>query len=104
MLLAVRGRGALLGEVSAIDGLPRSASVVALEPLEALVLSAEEFLSFLEANWRVSRGLMRMLCERMRDADRKRTEFGTFDATNPVAQRLAKPPPPFASPHPRPAT
>jgi CRP/FNR family transcriptional regulator, cyclic AMP receptor protein len=90
MLLAVRGMGALLGEVSAIDGLPRSASVVALEPLEALVLSAEEFLSFLQANWRVSRVLMRMLCERMRDADRKRTEFGIFDATSRVAQRLVE--------------
>jgi CRP-like cAMP-binding protein len=90
MLLAVRGMGALLGEVSAIDGLPRSASVVALEPLEALVLSAEDFLSFLQANWRVSRVLMRMLCARMRDADRKRTEFGIFDATSRVAQRLVE--------------
>jgi CRP-like cAMP-binding protein len=37
ILLAVRGPGALLGELSAVDGAPRSASVAALEPVVALV-------------------------------------------------------------------
>jgi CRP-like cAMP-binding protein len=38
LLLAFRGPGELVGELSAIDEQPRSASVVALEPVEALVL------------------------------------------------------------------
>src|SRR6185312_14597555 len=33
ILLAVRGPGSLLGELSAVDGAPRSASVAALEPV-----------------------------------------------------------------------
>ena len=37
IVLAVRGPGALLGELSAVDGAPRSASVSALEPVVALV-------------------------------------------------------------------
>jgi CRP/FNR family cyclic AMP-dependent transcriptional regulator len=89
-LLAVRGPGALLGEVAAIDGLPRSATVSALEPAQALAVTAAEFRAFLQAHGRVSIIIMRMLCQRWRDADRKRVEFGMFDATGRVAQRLVE--------------
>jgi CRP/FNR family transcriptional regulator, cyclic AMP receptor protein len=90
VLLAVRGPGALLGEVSAIDGLPRSATVSALEPVRVLALPAEEFMGFLAGHSRVSILLMRMLCQRWRDADRKRIEFGMFDTAGRVAQRLVE--------------
>ncbi|TDD67341.1 Crp/Fnr family transcriptional regulator [Actinomadura rubrisoli] len=89
-LLAVRGPGALLGEVAAIDGLPRSATVAALEPAQLLAVTAEEFMAFLQVHGRVSILIMRMLCQRWRDADRKRVEFGMFDATGRVAQRLVE--------------
>jgi CRP/FNR family transcriptional regulator, cyclic AMP receptor protein len=89
-LLAVRGPGALLGEVAAIDGGPRSATVATLEPARALTLTAVEFMAFLQANGRVSLLMMRVLCQRWRDADRKRIEFGMFDATGRVAQRLVE--------------
>ncbi|TNY35150.1 Crp/Fnr family transcriptional regulator [Thermomonospora catenispora] len=90
VVLAVRGPGALLGEVSAIDGLPRSATVTALEAARVQALSAAEFMGFLHAHSRVSVLLMRMLCQRWRDADRKRIEFGVFDTTGRVAQRLVE--------------
>ncbi|GAA2603754.1 Crp/Fnr family transcriptional regulator [Actinomadura fulvescens] len=89
-LLAVRGPGALLGEVAAIDRLPRSATVATLEPARALALTADEFMAFLQAHGRVSILIMRTLCQRWRDADRKRVEFGMFDATGRVAQRLVE--------------
>jgi CRP-like cAMP-binding protein len=89
-ILAVRGPGALLGEVAAIDGLPRSATVIALEPVGALAVTADEFMAFLQVHGRVSVLIMRMLCQRWRDADRKRVEFGMFDATGRVAQRLVE--------------
>ncbi|GLZ09932.1 Crp/Fnr family transcriptional regulator [Actinomadura sp. NBRC 104425] len=89
-LLAVRGPGALLGEVAAIDGQPRSATVATLEPARALTLTAPQFMAFLQNNGRVSLLMMRMLCQRWRDADRKRVEFGMFDATGRVAQRLVE--------------
>ncbi|OLT12517.1 cyclic nucleotide-binding protein [Actinomadura sp. CNU-125] len=89
-LLAVREPGALLGELAAIDGLPRSATVEALEPVRALAVPSKDFTKFLEANGRASLIIMRTLCERWRDADRKRAEFGMFDATGRVAQRLVE--------------
>jgi CRP/FNR family transcriptional regulator, cyclic AMP receptor protein len=100
-LLAVRGPGALLGEVAAIDGLPRSATVSTLEPARALALTADEFMAFLQAHGRVSILIMRTLCQRWRDADRKRVEFGMFDATGRVAQRLVELAERFGVPHER---
>ncbi len=89
-LLDVRGPGALLGELAAIDGLPRSATVATMEPARVLAVTAEEFMAFLGAHGRVSVLIMKMLCRRWREADRRRVEFGMFDATGRVAQRLVE--------------
>jgi CRP/FNR family cyclic AMP-dependent transcriptional regulator len=90
VVLAIRGPGALLGELAALDPRPRSATISALEPLEALVVAPEEFRAFLQTNGRVAFLLLRMLTRRLRDADRKRVEFGTYDTTGRVAQRLVE--------------
>ncbi|GAA1561408.1 Crp/Fnr family transcriptional regulator [Actinomadura kijaniata] len=89
-LLAVRGPGALLGEVAAIDGLPRSATVAALEDGRALAVTVPDFTAFLRDNGGAAIVIMRTLCERWRDSDSKRIEFGMFDATGRVAQRLVE--------------
>jgi len=90
ILLGVRGPGELLGEMSAIDGEPRSATATALEPAEALVMTAEDFKSFITDNPRVGLLLLQMLSRRLRDADRKRIEFGAFDTIGRVARRLVE--------------
>ena len=90
VVLAVRGPGALLGEFSAIDGAPRSATVSALEPVTALAVPSVEFERHLHTNPRVAVVLMKELIRRLRDADRKRIEFGAFDTTGRVAARLVE--------------
>jgi CRP/FNR family cyclic AMP-dependent transcriptional regulator len=86
VVLAVRGPGGLLGEMSAIDGSPRSATVTALEPISGIVV--RDFAGFLQDHGRVAVLLMRMITGRLRDADRKRIEYGAFDTTGRVATRL----------------
>jgi CRP-like cAMP-binding protein len=88
VVLAVRGPGALLGEFSAIDGGVYSGTVQALEPVAALVVPLAEFTGYLQAHGRVGYLLMRLLVSRLRDADRKRIEFGAHDTTGRVAARL----------------
>lgn len=90
VVLAVRGPGALLGELSAVDSEPRSATLQALEPVEALVMPLKSFEAFLLAHARVTYQLMRLLAQRLRDADRKRIEFGAQDTTGRVAARLVE--------------
>jgi CRP/FNR family transcriptional regulator, cyclic AMP receptor protein len=90
VLLAVRSRGDLLGEFSALDGEPCSATATALDPVEALVVGAAEFRAFLEAHPAVALQLLEMLTRRLRDADRKRVEFGAADTTGRVSSRLVE--------------
>jgi CRP/FNR family cyclic AMP-dependent transcriptional regulator len=86
VVLAVRGPGGLLGEMSAIDGSPRSATVTALEPIAGVVIP--DFPSFLQTHGRIAVLLMQLVTGRLRDADRKRIEYGAFDTTGRVATRL----------------
>ena len=90
VVLAFRGPGDLLGELSAIDGEARSATVGALEPVEAAVVAASEFRAFLSAHPRVAILLLEMLARRLRDADRKRVEFGAHDTLGRVSARLVE--------------
>jgi len=88
-LLGVRGPGDLLGELAALDTAPRLASAVALDPLEAQVLTADEFRAFVAQHPETAFELTRMIIGRLREADRRRAEFGSYDATSRVARLLA---------------
>jgi CRP-like cAMP-binding protein len=90
IVLAIRGPGALLGELSAVDGAPRAASVEALERVEALVVALPAFTEFLRSHPDAALGMVRMIVARLRDADRKRVEFGTYDTLGRVALRLVE--------------
>jgi CRP-like cAMP-binding protein len=90
VVLAFRGPGDMLGELSAIDGEPRSATVEAIEPVEALAVAASDFRSFLTANPEVALLLLQMLSRRLRDADRKRVEYAAHDTVGRVAARLVE--------------
>lgn len=90
VVLAVRGAGDLLGELSAIDGEPRSASASALEQVEALLIPAQAFLDFVKEHPAVAVALLKLLSRRLRDADRKRIEFAAYDSVGRVARRLVE--------------
>lgn len=90
VVLAIRAPGDLLGEFSALDGEPRSATATAIDPVESISLSAAEFGAFLEEHPRVSLLLLRGVIGRLRDADRKRVEFGAYDTVGRVARRLVE--------------
>jgi CRP/FNR family transcriptional regulator, cyclic AMP receptor protein len=89
-LLSVRGPGDLVGEFAAIDGAPRLATALALEPLEGVVLTADEFRAFLARFPRTSLQLVRALVDRLRESDRRRMEFGAHDVTGRLAWLLAE--------------
>ncbi len=87
-LLRLCGPGDLVGELAVLDEEPRSSSVTALEPVDALVISHAEFLRALERQPQAAVALLRDLSRRFRDANRKRIEFGASDAIGRVAARL----------------
>src|SRR6188474_2749126 len=89
-LLAIRGPGELIGELGAMDGRPRSGTVTALGPVEALVVPASVFRTIIATDPRAKAVLMDVISSRLRDSDQKRAEFGTRDAGARVAARLVE--------------
>jgi CRP/FNR family transcriptional regulator, cyclic AMP receptor protein len=87
-VLGIRGPGALVGELAAFDGRPRVASAVALDSLAVRLLSAEEFRAFVADHADAALALIAMLIGRLREGDRRRAEFGSYDATSRVAHLL----------------
>jgi CRP/FNR family transcriptional regulator, cyclic AMP receptor protein len=90
VVLAIRGPGDLIGDLSAFDGRPHSATATALERVEAVVIQSTDFNAFLLENPRVALVLLRLLSARLRDADEKRIEFAAFDSVGRVARRLVE--------------
>ena len=90
VVLAIRGPGDVLGELSAIDGEPRSATATALEEVEALAVPVNDFRRFLEEHPRAALALLAMVSRRLRDADRKRVEFAAEDTMTRVAARIVE--------------
>ncbi len=64
------GPGDYFGEISLIDGQPRSASVVADGELRTLYIPREEFSSLLDQHPEISRALLMGLCARLRAVER----------------------------------
>ena len=62
-------RGDVLGEMSLLDDLPRSATVVALEPTKALVLPVWDFRAALRESPDIGISLLSVLSRRLRQAE-----------------------------------
>ena len=88
LVLAFRGAGSVLGELSALDRGRCSASVAAIDDVEALVVDPAEFRAFMAARPDATMALLLLLGKRLRDADRKRVEFATLDTAGRVAARI----------------
>jgi CRP-like cAMP-binding protein len=89
-LLAFRGPGALLGDQALVDGSPRAATVVAVEPVEYLVVAASAFRAYAERRPRVAFVLLGLLSVRLRDSDRRLAQFAAADTLGRVAARLVE--------------
>ncbi|MGA7767494.1 MAG: Crp/Fnr family transcriptional regulator [Candidatus Sulfotelmatobacter sp.] len=84
-ILAFLGPGNIVGELSIIDGLPRSASVVAVRPTSLSFLSRAAFQEFTKKHPDIYKSLVTLLAARLRATD------GTIAAGSflPVRGRVA---------------
>ena len=90
VILNVHGPGTLLGEVAALDGGRRSATVESLSEVEVLVVPRSVFDQFLLDHPTVLRSLALVLTRRLRYADRRQVEFGTGDSLQRLCARLVE--------------
>jgi CRP/FNR family cyclic AMP-dependent transcriptional regulator len=87
IVLGLRGPGDLIGDLSALDGAPRSATALAVGEVEATVARSSALIRAL-SDAATAMDLLRVLASRLRDADRKRLEFAALDTLGRVAWRL----------------
>ena len=91
---AALSAGECVGELAAIDGQPRSATVVATEPTLLAILPAERFLDLLKEQAEVTFRVLTRLASMVRNGDVRIMELSTFAATQRVYAeilRMAKP-------------
>lgn len=87
IVLGLCGPGELIGELSALDGEPRSASAIALDQVAAIV-APRSMLTRALSDAATANELIRVLAVRLRDSDHKRLEFAALDTLGRVAWRL----------------
>jgi CRP/FNR family transcriptional regulator, cyclic AMP receptor protein len=60
------GKGDLLGEIAMLDGLARTASAMALEPVETIVIYRRDLLPVLQSNAEAMMEVVQALCQKLR--------------------------------------
>ncbi len=88
VILAMLGPGEFFGEMGLIDDSPRSATVMAVEPCDLIVITKREFKKILADNFEMAMTVMRGLVRRLRDADRKIGSLALLDVYGRVARLL----------------
>lgn len=87
---AIAGPGDYFGEMAAIDGLPRSATVVALEDCVVASITPQVFRDLIEQNPRVSFVVMEKLVRIVRTSDDRIMDLATLSAYQRVYSELLK--------------
>jgi CRP-like cAMP-binding protein len=87
-VVAVRGPGDIVGEFAAVDGKPRSATMRALDRVEAIVVAADRFAALCQSRPRLTWAVLMVVVGRLRDLSTQRTEDGGRSATERLAALL----------------
>ena len=85
VILSIFGPGEFFGEMSLLDGLARSASVVALTKAELFMIHRRDFLKLLNEHPQVAISLLGELTTRLRKADTQIKSLSLKDASGRVA-------------------
>ena len=88
IILTILSPGEILGELSFIDGKPRSATVQAIEETEVLCLSRDDFLNFLRDRFDIALGVLEVLAQRLRETDSLLAESYFLDITSRLAKKI----------------
>jgi CRP/FNR family transcriptional regulator, cyclic AMP receptor protein len=86
--LNLLGPGQVLGEVAVLDGGERSATVIALEESELLVIPRDAFVGYLESSSRASFRLLEVLARRLRLLTQRTEAVASLDVPERLARKL----------------
>jgi CRP/FNR family cyclic AMP-dependent transcriptional regulator len=86
IILSILAAGDFFGEMALFDNEPRSATVIAIEPLEVVSIWRTDFLHILSENFSITQKVLGELSKRLRNASNRIESLATMD----VYGRLAR--------------
>lgn len=89
-IVAVLGQGEFFGELAILDGAPHSATIVAVEPTEALVLRRETFLDLIDNEPQLRRALLASLAAEIRRITGHVEDLHFLDLPGRLASRILR--------------
>ena len=88
VILSLLGGGAVFGELSLLDGKPRSANVVATEDTELVILRRTDFIQLIYKTPQIATALLAELASRLRKTDRQIEGLALLDVTSRISETL----------------
>lgn len=90
VLLALRGPGDVIGELAALHGWLRTASVRTLENVRVVQLTAADFIASVYERPGIALAMIKQMSMRMREAETARVDSATLDVTRRVALHILR--------------
>jgi CRP/FNR family cyclic AMP-dependent transcriptional regulator len=87
-VLSLVNSGESFGELSLLDGRPRSASAQTLETTTVLELSSEQFMALMQSHFDITRGILAELCRRLRQTNEHVNDLTFLDGRTRVLKNL----------------
>ena len=88
VILSMLGKGNFFGEMSLLDGHPRSANVTTMQETELLMVRRADFLRLIQNKPQIAVKLLAVLASRLRKTDRKIKGLALSDVTGRITQTL----------------
>ncbi len=88
LTLAVLQPGEFFGDLSLLDGRPRSASAEAARKLTLLTLEREDLTDLVESRPKAALAILRVIAERLRETDQMASDLAFLDVSGRLARRL----------------
>ena len=89
-IVAILGAGEFFGELAILDGAPHSATIVAVEPTETLVLHRDAFLSLVDSDAGLRRALLASLATEIRRLTGHVEDLHFLDLPGRLASRILR--------------
>ena len=88
VILSLLGAGAVFGELSLLDGKPRSANVIATKDTELIMLRRADFIQLIFKVPKIATALLAELASRLRRTDRQIEGLALLDVTSRISETL----------------
>src|SRR5437764_12202032 len=92
IILSLPGPGALFGEMALLDNEPRSATIIATEPLELATIWRSDFLHILSENFSITQKVLPELSRRLPSASTPTEPLAPREFTGRLARSFPTPP------------